>query len=246
MEQIHVVTLPFNKEELSEVIDYFESKDHIFVIDLSKTVENMDTDKIMTYLSNCNIRNVILRHGENDKWEDMLLSYIKFNRPYPIIQMIQGWNSALLYNSTLKTSEATITGVQQLHQFTMDNKPIIEELDYIFYSFRQLMSNLVCPEDKELDNQIKNAENNKFSDNIGLNAATLALDDVFYEYLGSVEKDKMYVYDEFVNPVIEGESFVYHILKDSIPFKAMMCYNDYYRNPEDFEKRFNKIYNKGE
>ena len=124
---------------------------------------------------------------------------------------------------------------------------LLEEIDYFFYSFSKLFASLVCGgKDKEaLDKEIKEASDNKLQ-HAGINILTLTQYGKFYKYLGFLEKDKMYMYDEFVKPVVNGETAVFYILKNSHPFQAITLLQRYENDPKKFTDKFNELFNKKE
>ena len=64
--------------------------------------------------------------------------------------------------------------------------------------------------------------------------------------MGFLEKDKMYMYDEFVKPVINGETAVFYILKNSHPFQAITLLQRYENDPKKFTDKFNELFNRKE
>lgn len=259
----HYISLPLSQDKIIKYIDEFKDKDTVFVVNNIGTT-NMEPHKILTFFANCEINNVGISTIFNDNFDNILevypklvKEYLSFDRYYPITSINNDLYSILLkrlnyydgldFLSTLfkdNNGRKYIDRQNKLNDAISDIcKDQLNELDEFFYSFSQIMSNMIDPNDKELDKKIKNADNNKLK-YCNINIASLAIDESHFSiYLGLLNKDKMYIYDEFTKPCIEGESIPFKILKDFTLFQMMMNYNDYYRNPEKFTKKFNKVFN---
>lgn len=252
--EITVLTtkIPMEKKFIVDNFDNFKSEDIVFNISL-KDCDYNNPKSIFTYLANCEISNPYLNFDELetqglDFMFNYMIEYLSFDRIYSIPQFDKFILKMLVYHVSNQIDDEDTIDDGLLYNIFMTKCPyLLEEIDYFFYSFSKLFASLVCGgEDKEvLDKEIKESTDNKLQ-HAGINVLTLTQYGKFYKYLGFLEKDKMYIYDEFVKPVVNGETAVYYILKNSHPFQAITLLQRYENDPQKFTDKFNELFNKKE
>ena len=252
--EITVLTtkIPMEKKFIVDNFDNFKSEDIVFNISL-KDCDYNNPKSIFTYLANCEVSNPYLNFDELetqglDFMFNYMIEYLSFDRIYSIPQFDRFILKMLVYHVSNQIDDEDNMDDGLLYNIFMTKCPhLLEEIDYFFYSFSKLFASLVCGgKDKEvLDKEIKEASDNKLQ-HAGTNILTLTQYGKFYKYLGFLEKDKMYMYDEFVKPVINGETAVFYILKNSHPFQAITLLQRYENDPKKFTDKFNELFNKKE
>ena len=239
-----VVKIPFNDEELSKYFGNFDK--YKIVLDYNNSICNFKSNRdLLVYISNCNIQNLFLtNYSLDDNLVSLMEEYIRFEFELNISILSELWLSVLTYDTIEKDSL-----VEPVKSFIIDfansHTEYIKEINYFFYSLNKALSNLISPFDKDLENEIKNSEDNKLRI-CGANIASLRSSYNFYPYIANLDMDKMYMFDEFVRK--DAPTVVYKFITEDTPYKMMYWYNKYYSNPEkvgkEMEEALNKINNK--
>lgn len=234
-----VITLPLSEDEISKYMGDFDKLD--FSLDYANTRKNMSNEQILNYISNCDIKNIrIINFELNDDFMDLLIQYVKFDRELDIPVLSEHWNAIL----AIKQAYYTVPEYQEfMDTFKLKYSKYIEEINSFFYSVHKMLCNVIVPSDKDLEEEIKSSDNRKL-ELVGPNVVSISKNSRFWSYIGMLKMDKMYVFDEFINPIMNGNTLVSYFLSDCTPYKAMYSYNKLIVDPgyrEEVQKELNII-----
>lgn len=215
-----VITLPLSEEDISKYMDKFSTID--FTLDYKNTRKNLNNEQILNYIANCEMKHLrIINFVLDDDFMDLMIQYIKLDRELNIPVLSEHWNAIL----AIEKAAYTVPEYQEfMDTFKLKYSKYIEEINYFFYSINKMLSNVIVPDDETLKKEIKNSENNKLS-LVGPNVVSISKNPRFWSYIGLLKMDKMYVFDEFINPVLNGNTLVSYFLTDATPYKAMYVHN---------------------
>lgn len=235
------LVVPFSKEVLSQVIDIFDKAS--FYIDYEESIKNFNYDnkKFLDYLTNCNMYQILLvNYKLDDKFANLLIQYMKFDREL-FIPVLSDVCVSILFD--------TYPGIKKqefkdfIKTFKSKYKEILQEANNFFFSINKVLSNLIDPTNKELEEEIKNAKDAKLT-LLGPNVISLSRSVLFYNYIVSLENDTMKMYDEFIKPVMNGNTLVSYFMQQPNPYKAMYMYNQMILHPEikeNIQKQLDEI-----
>lgn len=227
---MEALKLPLTKEQIDEYMDLFPTS--FFSIDYNGSSFNTNED-FLNYIANCDMKKVLLANYElDDKFTDLLLKYIRFDRDLNIPLLSELWGS-ILYNRTTSMTKPTL--VEFKKKFIKNNGDTISEINNFFYSLNKVISSMICPTDEKLDKEIKAAKDAKLS-RIGPNIVSISTSTIFYNYIASIVEDEMFMYDEFIKPVLNGNTLVSYFLTNDTPYKAFMIYNQIITDPNKAEE----------
>lgn len=235
--KIFDIYLPIPKEEIVNYFNHFS--EYTFNIDYKKSIENLKSNhKFLTYISNCEIIDVLLDNYDFDNdFEDLLLEYIKTNTPVSVPILADVWCS-ILYNKDEFITDDDL--LKFIRRFRENHKDIIKECNEFFFSLNKALENIIVPTDKDLEEKITKAESNHL-ELCGLNIVSLENAVDFYQYIGSIHLDKLYIYDEFTHNVLNGMSVTrFFILNDPF-YRNLYTYNRIAANPQEEGNKIQKI-----
>lgn len=239
-DKIVEVALPIEKEDMVKLFNHLS--EYTFSIDYKKSLDNLKSNnKILTYIANCEMINTLLREYEyDDNLEDLLLEYIKFDRPVSVPILSDIWCS-ILNNKDKYISDEKLLDFIKL--FRENHKDIIDECNSFFYSLKKALENIIVPTAKDLEDKIAVAEPNKLK-LCGINIVSLEDAVDFYQYIGHLDLGKIYLYDEFVHNVLNGMSVTYHFITEDPFFRNLYIYNKFNSNPKEETKKLKAILDK--
>lgn len=238
--------IPFSQDQLGKVMDLFQKA--TFTIDYKGSIVNFnnDNEKFLNYIANCNILQVLLVNYELDEqFADLLIKYMKFDR-YLYIPALADVSLSLLYDTYPGIKKQKF--IDFIKTFKAKHGDTIIEAKDFFYSLNKILSSIIDPTNGVLQKEIKEAQEAKMS-RIGVNIASLSNCSLFYNYIASLEQDKMRMYEEFIKPVMNGNTLVSYFLIQPGPYKAMYVYNQAILHPEikeSLQKQLDEINKKKE
>ena len=224
--------LPYTKEELQELMSKDMFSKYQIPIDYANS-QFESNEQFLNYLSNCGILFPVLKNYElDDKLEDLLIRYIRFDRIYNIDALTSIWIAILFKEGIAYVDPKLETFIDS---FRNKYGELIDEINDFLYALNCLTMNLIAPEDTELEELIKNGENArcKFVD---VNILSLTHGILFCKYMAYNKRPKLKIYDELVNPTIEGETLVSKFLNIQPNYQLMLIRTLIRTKPEFREK----------
>ena len=240
------LVVPFSEEVLSQVIDIFDKAS--FYIDYEESIKNFNYDnkKFLDYLTNCNMYQILLvNYKLDDKFANLLIQYMKFDREL-FIPVLSDVCVSILFDTYPGIKKQKF--IDFIKTFKAKHGDTIIEAKDFFYSLNKILSSIIDPTNGALQKEIKKAQEAKMS-RIGVNIASLSNCSLFYNYIASLEQDKMRMYEEFIKPVMNGNTLVSYFLMQPGPYKAMYVYNQAILHPEikeNLQKQLDEINKKKE
>lgn len=233
---IGLSALPYKKEELQELMDKNMFSKYQIPIDYSNS-NFKNNDQFLNYLSNCGILFPILKNYElDDKLEDLLIKYIRFDRIYNIDALTSIWMS-ILFKEGISYVDPKLE--EFIDSFRNKYKDLINEINNFFYALHSLTMNLISPEDQDLQEKIKNAKDTKFKF-IDVNVLSMTHSILFCKYMVYNKCDELQIFDELINPTIEGETLVNRFLTIQ-PNYQLMLIRTLIRTNKEFSEKMQKI-----
>lgn len=240
------VVLPFSKEELSLYMDNLDK--YAFNVNFKESLDrlNGDTHKLLIYISNCNlkyvyIKNYNLKEGKSEDFEKFLISYIEFNQELNINILSEYWVATVFEN--MKMNNEIVE--KFIERFRIKYSNYVEEIKDFYYSLTKALFNVINPTVKELEKEIKDSDSNSLK-LCGYNIVSISSATQFYKYLSKLKRYKMYLYDEFVNPVLNGASLSFYFIQRPTPFQILYLHNQFILHPEETKEIMKKIVYKKE
>ena len=231
------IVLPIPKEEIVKYFNHFN--EYTFIVDYKKSLSNLKSNhKILTYISNCEMIDTLIDNYDYDEnFEDFLIEYIKSNTPVSVSLLAEIWCSILCSKYEFISDEKLLSFARN---FRNNHKDLIQECNEFFFSLNKALENIIVPTDKDLEEKITKAESNHLK-LCGLNIVSLENAVNFYQYIGSIELDKIYMYDEFTHNVLNGMSVTrFFILNDPF-YRNLYTYNRIAANPQEEGNKIQKI-----
>lgn len=233
--------LPFTAEQLETVADLFDKA--TFSIDYKESIKNFDNDnnKFLNYIANCNIYQVLIVNYDLDEdFSKLLIEYVKFDRELYIPVLSDVFLSILFDTYPGIKKQAFIDFIKT---FKSKYRDTCIEANNFFYSINKILSNLIDPTAKELEEEIRNAKSAKMS-RIGPNIVSLSHAVLFYNYIATVDEGPMRMYEEFTKPVMNGNTLVSYFIQQPGPYKVLYTYNQMILHPEikeNIQKQLDEI-----
>lgn len=222
-----LLTLPLTAEELSEYMDKFQSV--VFAIDFKTSKKNLSNEEMLNYIANCNIKTVHLYNYEFDsEFENFIIEYARFDRELNIEPINETWTTILYYNRSNIVDEKYNAFIKNFRQ---KYPTLIEEADNFFYSMNRVVWASINENAVDIIEEVKKAKNNKLKF-FGPNIVSFSKASNFWTYVAKLRKDEVYMYDEFVKPVIDGNTIISYFLNGYNPYKVYMIMDRTQKDPE--------------
>ena len=231
---IHLTHLPFKEDELSEMLKVCKDND------VEVNLDDCDFDspkKLLNYMINCGIkRSAVVPSAYDDKYTDLIKEYIKLDREIAIYN----------FNETVLDLLLSISNIQYEPEYkkyiqnTKDKEyQMISEIKEVFSAINAYCVYMIT-RDETIERNIKEAKKIK-SSFTGQNVLSIRDAFTFNAFLASLDpKAKVYHYDIFDTPFVDGMSMEYYFLSSFLPYKAMAAYNDVIRSNKDKVEEYKK------
>lgn len=219
--------LPLPTDDIYKYLDQFPNS--ITIISRKDISFDKDED-ILNYLTNCGVKECVIRFDYDEKLESFLLSYIKFDRIIDIINLNDIWLSILYPKPVLYMNEDLSKFIEY---FKEKHKDVIEEVCSFIYSMHMVVSSIIVEEDKDLKDTINNAEK-KTAKYIDGNIVSIYNSIQFEQFIASLDgRYSIIKYSQFEQPTLDSKTIIAYMLDNYTPYKAMYMYNDMIRHPEN-------------
>lgn len=231
-----ILTLPLTAEELSEYMDKFQSV--VFAIDFKASKKNLSNSEMLNYIANCNIKTVHLYNYDFDSdFENFIIEYARFDRELNIEPINETWVTILFYNRSNIIDEKYNAFIKNFRQ---KYPTLLEEADNFFYSMNRVVWASINENAVDIIDEVKKSEDNKLKF-FGPNIVSFSKASNFWTYVAKLREDKVYMYDEFVKPTINGNTIISYFLNGYNPYKVYMIMDRTQKDPKFRETLQNEI-----